>query len=325
MERFIAIDNVCAWPNLTLVPDSVIIATIFNQPCHGLWEGDVECWASRDGGYLWQRCGIPAPHEPGTNRMNVAAGLAHDGALIVIASGWSDRKAPGIETPHSQAHILSPWVCRSMDGGRSWERAGVVIFPHKSHPLVPFGDIVRAPDGTLVASFYGSAEAGRSDAYLFHSRDDGRTWGEPTLIAADDYNETALLRLKNDCWLAACRTRKDQHLALFASSDSQNWIHAGPLTLPGQHPGHLLELADGRILLVYGIRNPGLYGIGARLSGDSGTTWGAPILLADLEDATDGGYPASVQLHDGTIVTAYYANRIPSHQRYHMGVLRWKA
>ncbi len=40
----VAIDNVCAWPNLTVFRDGTIIATIFNQPCHGLWEGDVECW-----------------------------------------------------------------------------------------------------------------------------------------------------------------------------------------------------------------------------------------------------------------------------------------
>jgi len=268
---------------------------------------------------------VPAPHEPATNRMNVAAGLAHDGALIVISSGWSNRKAPGIETPHSQAHILGSWVCRSIDGGRSWERAETVAFPDETRPLVPFGDIIQVPDGTLAASFYGGAEAKKSDSCLFWSRDDGRTWGKPTLIASDDYNETALLRLKDGRWLAACRTETDAHLALFISPDSaESWTCAGPLTLPGQHPGHLLELADGRILLVYGIRNPGLYGIGARLSGDGGTTWGKPILLVDLQGATDGGYPASVQLRDGTIVTAYYANRVPAHQRYHMGVLRWR-
>jgi hypothetical protein len=39
---------------------------------------------------------------------------------------------------------------------------------------------------------------------------------------------------------------------------------------------------------------------------------------------TDGGYPSSVQLKDGTIVTAYYCQRIPMHQRYHMGVVRWR-
>jgi len=53
MERYIAIDNVCAWPNLTQMPDGTIIATIFNQPTHGGWEGDVECWASEDDGRTW--------------------------------------------------------------------------------------------------------------------------------------------------------------------------------------------------------------------------------------------------------------------------------
>ena len=52
-EHYIAIDNVCAWPNLTRTPDGTIVATIFNQPCHGKWEGDVECWASEDGGEHW--------------------------------------------------------------------------------------------------------------------------------------------------------------------------------------------------------------------------------------------------------------------------------
>lgn len=50
MERYIAVDNVCAWPNLTRLADGSIVATIFNQPTHGGWEGDVECWASTDFG-----------------------------------------------------------------------------------------------------------------------------------------------------------------------------------------------------------------------------------------------------------------------------------
>ena len=83
MEKYIAIDNVCAWPNLTRMPDGAIIATIFNQPTHGGWEGDVECWASEDEGRMWQLRGTPAPHQPGTNRMNVAAGLANDDSLVV--------------------------------------------------------------------------------------------------------------------------------------------------------------------------------------------------------------------------------------------------
>ena len=92
-----------------------------------------------------------------------------------------------------------------------------------------------------------------------------------------------------------------------------------------QHPAHLLKLSDGRILLVYGRRTPGEYDICARISTDNGETWDAPKILADLEDAADGGYPSSVQIQDGTIVTAYYCKGVSTHMRYHMGVVRWQA
>jgi hypothetical protein len=125
-------------------------------------------------------------------------------------------------------------------------------------------------------------------------------------------------------WLAVARTLRDQHLDLFISDDGgDSWHLQGPLTLPRQHPPHLLRLGNGHVLMTYGIRNRGLYGVGARISTDAGKTWGAPMLLVDLEDATDGGYPSSVQMADGTIVTAYYANRVKSHRRYHMGVVHW--
>lgn len=66
------IDNVCAWPNLKLLPDGNLLAIIFNEPSHGWREGDVEAWISRDGGRLWEHAGTPAPHEPGASRLNVA-------------------------------------------------------------------------------------------------------------------------------------------------------------------------------------------------------------------------------------------------------------
>ena len=72
MERYIAIDNVCAWPNLTVLPDGTLTVTIYNRPVHGRWYGDVEVWASTDEGRQWQKRGSAAPGEPPGNRMNVA-------------------------------------------------------------------------------------------------------------------------------------------------------------------------------------------------------------------------------------------------------------
>ena len=329
MERYVAIDNVCAWPNLTRLPSGEIIATIFNQPCHGLWEGDVECWASADG-VSWELRGVPAPHEEGTNRMNVAAGLGSDGALIVIASGWSDRPPAGQPAPHAQAHCLDPWVCRSTDGGRTWARSADVQTPPDGSPVfVPFGDIVETGEGNLAVSFYGG-DHGRSvpsNAWCYFSDDGGSTWERPVTIAADMLTETSLFSLKDAHLLAAARTTGDQHTRIYRSNDAgETWVDEGPATTMHQHPAHLLRLADGRILLVYGIRNTSLHGVGARLSADEGKTWDNPRILVDLDNAhADCGYPASAQLDGGTIVTAYYAASTPAHQRYHMGTVLWEA
>ena len=334
MERYVAIDNVCAWPNLTQLPGGVgkeapprspaIVATIFNQPCHGLWEGDVETWASEDGGRFWRLRGTPAPHEPGTNRMNVAAGLAANGDLVVLASGWSHRprKGAGRAGHDPPAHPLLPWICRSGDGGRTWTQTEAIQPPDGGH-AIPFGDIVRLPDGALGACIYSYRPPEHRACSFYTSADDGRTWAVRGVIRAHNISETTPLVLPNGELLACGRTRGDQHLELFRSKDGgANWRFEQAVTSGAQHPGHLLNLADGRVLLTYGDRREGHQGIEARLSADAGQTWSAPARLVELEP-TDLGYPSAVQRDDGAIVSAWYCRGIAAHQRYHMGVAIW--
>ena len=323
LERHIAIENVCAWPNLTLLPDGTIVAAIYNRPSHLLDEGDVECWASTDGGRTWSKRGTAAPHEPRTARANVAAGLAHNGDLIVLTSGWG--YAPGFRTRR-----LPPWVCRSSDGGRTWKvdtSKSAIAFPEGSdyedrgaRMIKPFGDIVALPGAKLAASFYHDL----GTVWVHFSHDDGRTWGETAVLSSDHRGETAILRLRSDRWLAAARTEggpdgkaPPKGLELFVSEDEGNtWTAKGPLTTRAQHPGHLLRLKDGRILLTYGMRD--IYAIGIRLSDDEGRSWNRPGVLVRLEES-DLGYPSTVQRDDGVLITAYYT----SAKRYHMGVVRW--
>jgi hypothetical protein len=329
MERYIAIDNVCAWPNLTVLPDGTLAVAIYNQPIHGQWHGDVEVWVSADDGRLWERRGVAAIGEPPDNRMDVAAGCAANGDLIVIASGTSPAVEPGTFDPDFEFHsrdCLAPRVCRSADGGRTWERADTVPVPGETDCwCVPFGDIVEGPDGLVSSVYSGSADESRNTAWMLRSDDDGRTWGDGTIIAADDFNETAILHLGAGRWLAACRTHQDAHMQLFASEDDgRSWQDRAPLSLPAQCPSHLTRLADGRLLFTFAMRNLGLRAVAVRFSDDEGVSWSAPRVLLSYEGATDGGYPASSQREDGTIVTVFYANRVPDHQRYHMGVVRWR-
>lgn len=346
LERYIAIDRACGWPNLTLLPNGDIAAIIWPEVTHGRWEGAAECWGSADGGRTWAKRGVPVPHEPGTNRMNVSAGLARDGALVTIVSGWENRPPRGTYAELRDNDTIPPLPARSLDGGCTWElgEAPVAIAEEharfaggrvdafgRSRPMmIPFGDIQPLPEGTLGSMFY----SGRPGFYV--SSDDGRSWTHRGALGEfDRHNETTWLPLSDRRLLAAVRTVDAAHLEQFISPDlGATWAFDQVLTEPGHYPAGLTRLADGAILLTYGIRTEPLYGVGARLSRDEGRTWSEPRVLVDTETSTnpfdqktapyrDGGYPSNVQLADGTIVTAYYCKGIPAHQRYHVGVVRW--
>ena len=310
-EPRVAVDNVCAWPNLTVLPDQTIVATIHNQPSHGGLVADVECWASADGGQTWEKAGTPGPHDPGIVQHNVGAGLAQNGDLIVMSCRWLlDRKD----------WITPLWISRSPDGGRTWQidKANSLSLTPSGQPVIPFGDILRGRDGDLLVAIYSYGPDRKGwESFIYRSRDDGRTWGDPVLIGPE--NETAVFHLGEGVWLAAGRLNG---LTLYRSTDDgRTWNRQGPVTGAAQHPGHLMRLQDGLLLLSCGNRTEGGKGVDVRASGDEGKTWSEPKRAVDFDG--DGGYPSSVQLPDGQILTAYYASQIAGHGRYHMGVVKW--
>jgi hypothetical protein len=315
IARYVAIDNVCAWPNLTLLRDGSIIATIHNRPSHGGMEGDVECWASKDGEF-WSKAGTPTQHEPQTIRMNHAAGLAKNGDLLVLCSGWTD--------------VRRNWVCRSSDGGRTWTQHKEFVAPETGWTeFIPFGPIFVGEDGALHTSCYAgeftdptkSTKTRSYRAWHFRSDDDGATW-RPTSVIGAKHNETSLFHLGGKQWLAAARV---DAVELFRSNDDgATWQGPQRVTERNEINAHLARLKDGRLLLTYGNRVKDQFGVLAKLSSDEGKTWSEPLRLAHTLN-TDCGYPSSVQRADGKIVTAYYAKGVENHERYHMGVAIWRA
>ena len=262
IARFIAIDNVCAWPNLTLLPGGAIIATIFNQPGHGTLEGDAECWASEDRGLTWRHRGTPTRHRPGYNRMNVGAGVTNDGVMVVLCSGW--KVPPGTTGP------LEATVSRSSDAGKTWKITqtmppAVTLSNGVTSSLVPFGDVLTAANGDFVAGVYAHdwtpKSSGRNregHVYVIRSKDGGMTWDEVTPIVKDIHVEAAMLHTGNGRWLAVSRRFGYLDLDVHASEDDAfTWRHEGTLGIPSTSAAHLLRLSDGRIALTYGNRSPG--------------------------------------------------------------------
>lgn len=78
------------------------------------------------------------------------------------------------------------------------------------------------------------------------------------------------------------------------------------LPLKGGAPPHILKHSSGALVCTYGYREYP-YGIKAMFSFDQGKTWdcGYDIYINNICD--DIGYPSSVELKDGSILTVFYA------------------
>ena len=70
-------------------------------------------------------------------------------------------------------------------------------------------------------------------------------------------------------------------------------------------PPHLLRHSSGKLICVYG-RREAPFAQEAVVSDDDGMTWSAPRCIDGDAVSSDLGYPSSVELEDGKIMTVYY-------------------
>jgi hypothetical protein len=109
----------------------------------------------------------------------------------------------------------------------------------------------------------------------------------------------------------------------------QSESHDGGKTWSGPHsigvwgmPSHLLRLRDGRLLMTYGHRRAP-FGNQARISTDNGKSWSDAMIVSGDGTNRDLGYPSTVELADGTLLTVWYEQRKES-DRAVLRQARWK-
>ncbi|MFN0169488.1 MAG: sialidase family protein [Bryobacteraceae bacterium] len=232
------------------------------------------------------------------------------------------------------------FVHRSRDNGRTWgETVEVSTKPYVSG-YSPRGPVELANGNLLLPlaaadPFYldyftehkqkgpamgndfgsdGQIKPGRSAAFVSISRDGGRTWNETREIARDpnvDFYETALVRLASGRLIAHMRTEENgDHYLYQVTSDDDGGTWSKPWKTPVLavgSPADLVQLADGRVLTIYGRRRQP-FGIRACLSRDEGRTWDTDreIVLRDDLHSTNLGYPTAIVLKDGSVFAVYW-------------------
>ena len=220
-------------------------------------------------------------------------------------------------TPEAEAAALGANFRISHDGGETFGPIlkSPVTSPHGPAPL---------PDGTALwlgnpFAYEEGADTNRIEAHRLYP--DGRLeymgtvpkvpmekdvyWCEPHATVLDGGRILCHIRVQN---------YKESIFTLFQTeSDDLGKTWTAPRQLLadcGGAPGHLLKLKNGMLLCVYSFRgNPygtAPFAIKAMFSADGGKTWDADHVLFEGEGSWDMGYPSTVELPNGELLTVFY-------------------
>ena len=321
------------FPVMVRLKSGDLLAVVRAGGAHVDVRGRLDMIRSTDQGKTWSAPTTVIDEE--FDDRNPALGQASDGTVVLAYAVAKNYDESGLKFKGTRKDRVfdGVYLMRSSDDGRTWskpQRSSTIHDFYVGQGVVsPYGKIVTAKDGTLLMAVYFEFFDDRGfQSFLFRSRDQGRTWKDPVLMGAG-YNETGLAVLSDGTVVAALRSGKGQHLAIAKSSDAGlTWSTPVQVTADFEHPGDLIPLRDGRLLLTYGVRNPPR-GVDAMLSSDNGATWNKDrktTLAADAPNV-DCGYPSSVQLSNGDIATLFYQvddpKNVPATSRARF--VNWKA
>ncbi len=313
-ERIVAVRGGGYFPVLVSLQGGSLGAVVRGGAPHIGIGGRLDWIRSTDGGRTWSPPATIVDSE--WDDRNPALGQMTDGTIVMAyAEAQTYNERGEWDTSAGEYHLF---FVLSHDGGATWTEK-MPLYTGAVRGGSPFGRIIVLGDGTALMPVYGghdprwrgkptADEVATTMSAIVRSRDNGRTWEDFSVVSPTGHNETSVLALTDERLIAAVRTDAGS-LDQFDSHDAgYTWAGPKPLTEPNQHPGDIMRLASGKLLLVWGNRREPL-GVGAMLSDDDGATWryDQRVILAWTSLITDCGYPSVVQLADGTIVMMYYS------------------
>ncbi len=215
---------------------------------------------------------------------------------------------------------LGSWCMRSDDNGANWGE------PIRVPATAPHGPIKLA-NGNLIylgKRYTNLREHREGDIAAFLSTNDGQDWielgGVPlaTSTKTENYYEPHVVELTSGKLIGFIRVQNcrgghaitdfgipDTSIMQTESLDGgKTWSTAQAL---GFHavPPHIMRHSSGVLVLTYARREDN-YGQRVAFSHDEGQTWDYDYIIRDDGPDPDLGYPATVEMADGSLFTVYY-------------------
>lgn len=268
------------------------------QDGSGLYGADMNIYLLRssDGGQTWthegplyDKSGDDRPYSYHDGQLNRLS----DGTLTVLAFR-ADRSDPRRRMFSDTGGLITSETVlfTSGDGGHTWSGPQPIRL---SRDLVatPSGGIVELADGRWMAAFdqwHGYDDPGPYEPrmWAFYSSDRGQTWGDEVVMAdgkaeKKGYWHGKTIRLQDGhlytlFWAADMRPLPERdvinlpnHYA-YADAAGRRWETPQPTNLPGQ-TNCPAQLPDGRIAVIYTLREAERPGFMVTLSEDGGRTF----------------------------------------------------
>ena len=210
---------------------------------------------------------------------------------------------------------------------------------------VTWGETVRLPitaphgpclcrDGNLVylgTEHNAHGELPELSNAVYTSRDQGKSWQFtgmfpiPSWATSDmAFSEPHIMELPDGSLLGAIRIdSKDPMTIATAVSKDGGGTWTDPVKAGNcGAPPHLMTHSSGALICSYG-RREAPYGQRAMVSYDNGKTWSAEYVLDTCDHSKDLGYPSTVELSDGSLITVYY-QKCPGDDHCSILYAKWK-
>ncbi|NLX21061.1 MAG: exo-alpha-sialidase [Phycisphaerae bacterium] len=327
----------CGWPTIAITKENELLVVASAREDHVDPFGRVFLFRSHDLGetWTWPQCVYDGPlddrdtgilvtnkgtllvtaftQDGGTHLIKaqqerLAKGVAPKPGEFAITGERYERwlAASSIATPEQREREVNRcWMLRSTDDGMSWSRR---YDCQVSSPHGPF----QLRDGRIL--FPGRDHSPKVHIRVVQSTDDGKNWkwlSDIPIRSGDDpaaYHELHGVEAADGTITVQIRNHNtancNETLQTESHDGGHSWTKTHSIGVPG-FPSHLICLKDGRLLMTYSYRDGDAEL--ARVSDDSGQTWSEPITLWHIDNmGHDYGYPASVQLPDGSIQTVWY-------------------